>query len=42
LPPLPLLPLNNLAGLEGSIYDESLQDSESERYQAILDTGLRI
>jgi len=34
------LPLNNL-GLEGSIYDESLQASEKERYQAILDTGLR-
>ena len=34
------LPLNNL-GLEGSIYDESLQESEKDRYQAILDTGLR-
>ena len=34
------LPLNNL-GLEGSMYDESLQASEKRRYQAILDTGLR-
>ena len=34
------LPLNNL-GLEGSIYDETLQQSEKDRYQAILDTGLR-
>ena len=34
------LPLNNL-GLEGSIYDETLQESERGRYQAILDTGLR-
>ena len=34
------LPLNTL-GLEGSIYDETLQQSEKDRYQAILDTGLR-
>ena len=34
------MPLNNL-GLEGSIYDESLQETEKERYQVILDTGLR-
>ena len=34
------LPLNNL-GLEGSIYDETLQENEKGRYQAILETGLR-
>jgi nucleotide-binding universal stress UspA family protein len=34
------LPLNNL-GLEGAIYDESLQASEKQHYQAILDEGLR-
>lgn len=34
------LPLNSL-GLEGSIYDETLQESEKDRYQAILDAGLR-
>ena len=34
------LPLNNL-GLEGSVYDETLQDSERRRFQAILDAGLR-
>lgn len=34
------LPLNNL-GLEGMIYDETLQEREKQRYQAILDEGLR-
>jgi len=34
------LPLNSL-GLEGGIYDETLQESEKNRYQVILDTGLR-
>lgn len=34
------LPLNNL-GLEGGIYNETLQETEERRYRAILDTGLR-
>jgi nucleotide-binding universal stress UspA family protein len=28
-------------GPEGGVYDESLQESEKNRYQAILDAGLR-
>jgi nucleotide-binding universal stress UspA family protein len=35
--PLPLTAL----GLEGGVYDEALQASEKNRYQAILDAGVR-
>lgn len=35
--PLPLVAL----GPEGGVYDESLQDGEKNRYQTILDTGIR-
>ena len=35
--PLPLTAL----GPEGGVYDESLQESETKRFQEILDTGLR-
>jgi len=34
------LPLSAL-GLEGGVYNETLQESEKNRYQTILDTGLR-
>ena len=34
------LPLSTL-GLDGGVYDETLQQDEKDRYQAILDTGLR-
>ncbi len=35
--PLPIVTM----GPEGGVYDDSLVDSERQRYQAILDTGLR-
>jgi nucleotide-binding universal stress UspA family protein len=35
--PLPIVSM----GPEGGVYDDSLVDSEKQRYQAILDTGLR-
>ncbi|MEO7160538.1 MAG: universal stress protein [Polaromonas sp.] len=35
--PLPLVAL----GPEGGVYDETLQDGEKNRYQTILDTGIR-
>jgi nucleotide-binding universal stress UspA family protein len=35
--PLPLTAL----GLEGGVYDETLQTSEKNRYQTILDAGVR-
>lgn len=34
------LPLTTI-GPEGGVYDESLQESEKTRYQAILDAGVR-
>ncbi|CAM3621018.1 universal stress protein [Polaromonas hydrogenivorans] len=34
------LPLSTL-GLDGGVYDETLQQEEKDRYQAILNTGLR-
>ncbi len=35
--PLPLTAI----GPEGGVYDETLQDSEKERYQMVLDAGVR-
>jgi len=35
--PLPIVTM----GPEGGVYDDSLEESERQRYQAILDTGLR-
>ncbi len=35
--PLPL----SAIGFEGGMYDETLQESEKNRYQTILDTGVR-
>jgi nucleotide-binding universal stress UspA family protein len=35
--PLPLTAI----GPEGGVYDETLQESEKERYQMVLDTGVR-
>lgn len=35
--PLPIVTM----GPEGGVYDDSLVDSERQRYQGILDTGLR-
>lgn len=35
--PLPLTAI----GPEGGVYNETLQDSEKEHYQTVLDTGLR-
>ena len=35
--PLPMTPI----GLEGGVYDETLQVSEKNRYQTTLDTGVR-
>lgn len=35
--PLPIVTM----GPEGGVYDDSLEDSERQRYQAILDAGLR-
>ncbi len=34
------LPITTM-GPEGGVYDDSLEESERNRYQAILDTGLR-
>ncbi|QKO21363.1 universal stress protein [Rhodoferax sp. BAB1] len=35
--PLPIVTM----GPEGGVYDDSLEESEKQRYQAILDAGLR-
>jgi nucleotide-binding universal stress UspA family protein len=37
-----VMPLSLTAiGPEGGVYDETMQESEKSRYQAILDTGVR-